>query len=320
MESRWNSKATDMRSPYTLVTLVILLLARTSAQSIARPPYFQPGTLDVRVATQQAENIVLAFPVDRKELNRFAVVQEDRDTLHLIETETALEVLQVFKGPPLPQRIGFRHYRKDLEHDVLIGPPQGPSGKLGKRGIFFLRRDSAGLLRSFVDIYRPDIPTPWIGSAMDVPACQVMPDCIPRFLLTFGPSYDHRMFLANLRLNLRVSWLLVGYLKTFDYVNQLAETKEDDIKLGACSELSAVYHVLPPSCRALASSAPILEQNHVQGLARFRMAVRQGGMPYMLSLLQTKDESNVIPYVNILRKSGDSETADLIERLLTSRR
>src|SRR5258708_37223812 len=139
----------------------------------------------------------MAERVERKEGRKVWGSRVDDGPLKLIETETTLVVLCVFKGQAPLKQIRFRHYQRNLENDVLIGPPQGPSGHMGVRGIFFLRRQATGMFHSVVDIYRPDIITPWILDASDAGSCNIPSECISRFLLTFRPNYDRDSDSAN---------------------------------------------------------------------------------------------------------------------------
>ncbi len=230
---------------YAGVAATVLLLALAGCfrhgQRLQDPPSdFQAKTLDHRRAAQTADTIVLAYPVNRKVIRELSISQVNAEPLPLLETETTLVVLSVFKGPALPKEIRFRHYQEDHRYRGLVGMPQGPSGKIGDRGIFFLRRQSTGIFRSAVDVYRPDIRTPWIREASDAAECTNAPaECISKFLLTFRPSYDQASFLAELGLNSRMSLLLVGSMNTFDLLNKLTEEADpDDIKRGACGELS----------------------------------------------------------------------------------
>jgi hypothetical protein len=215
-----------MRSPALIVFYLTLAGPFAGCRQSRHPPAdFQAETLDARSAVRTADSIVLAYPVNRKVVRKLSVIQSvtpfgtqvDDDPLPLLETEITLVVLSVFKGPPLAKEIRFRSYQEDHTYRVLIGPPQGPSGKMGDRGIFFLRRQPSGMFRSVVDVYRPDISTPWIPGTSEAGPCRNEPaQCISSFLLTFRPSYRQDSFLAELRLNARISLRLAGLAPSFD--------------------------------------------------------------------------------------------------------
>ena len=285
------------------------------------PSDFHSETLDARSAVQTANSIVLAYPVNRKVIRELFVTQVDVDPMRLLETEMTLVVLSVFKGPALPKEIRFRHYDEDHRYDGLIGPPQGPSGRMGDRGIFFLRRQASGLFRSVVDVYRPDISTPWIGGTADAGPCTNAPaECISTFLLTFRPAYDQKWFLSELRLNARKSFLLIGSMNTFDLLNKLSEEADpDNVKRGACRELSEWYDVFPQHCRLLMAGLPA-EEVYLNRAILLREHLRRGGMSWVLARLHTKDEGEALRYLQYLSQSSDAETRRIARDLLNSKK
>jgi hypothetical protein len=122
-----------------------------------QPPDLRMKTLDPKGAVQEADTIVLAYPVSQRDIRGLLVPSPDRPPLKLEETETTLQTLQVLRGAALPAQIRFRYY--DARGYAQIGPPQGPSGGVGSRGIFFLLKgQSEGIYRSVVDVYRPVLP------------------------------------------------------------------------------------------------------------------------------------------------------------------
>ena len=256
-------------SEVTLTTLLALCGASCARQAEKAPVDFRPETLNYKISITNADSIVLAYPISHKEVGRFEIRRFDNPRLPLIETETTLAVLHVFKGPNLPTNIVFRHYQEDDPHRPLIGPPQGPSGKLGERGIFFLRRSSPALFRSVVDIYRPDISTPWIREPVELPAPRErLPDSIAAFLLRFNLAYDRALFLSDLHRNTAISWLLVGDLNTSNYLKGLVEGSDPaDVKRGACAELSERYHAAPDYCKALLADS-VGERKHLDRAAQ----------------------------------------------------
>jgi hypothetical protein len=262
----------------------------------------------------------LAYPVERKELRKLSISGVDDGPLKLIETETTLVVLCVFKGQAPLKQIRFRHYQRNLENDVLIGPPQGPSGNVGVRGIFFLRRQATGMFRSVVDIYRPDIVTPWILDACDAGSCNKPSECISRLLLTFRPNYDHDAFLAHLRYNVRFSLLLVGPMDVFELLNKLsAQAGPHDVKERACRELSQWYSVFQPPCQRLMAGSPA-EEEYLNTVAGFRERLRRGGLAWAQARLETKDKSEVLRYFEVLSRSSDDETRKIAKSLLNSQK
>ncbi len=310
---------------YSALPSIVFVLALAGCFAGCRQPRHPPSdfraeTLDVRSAVQTADSIVLAYPVERKEVRKLSASRVDDGPLKLIETETTLVVLCVFKGQAPLKQIRFRHYQRNLENDVLIGPPQGPSGNVGVRGIFFLRRQATGMFRSVVDIYRPDIVTPWILDACDAGSCSRPSECISRFLLTFRPNYNRDVFLAQLRHNVRFSLLLVGPMDVFELLNKLsAQAGPRDVKERACRELSQRYKVFQPPCQRLMAGSPA-EEEYRNTVAGFRERLRRQGLIWAQAQLETKDESEVRRYLEVLSRSSDSETRKIAESLLNSQK
>jgi hypothetical protein len=308
------------------LALILLFLTLcgclTHGPELQDPPSdFQAQTLDYRRATESADSmtadiIVLAYPVVRKIIREVAITTiSDAPPSSFQETETTLAVLSVFKGADLPNQIRFRQYQEDHRYRGL---PQGPSGKMGDRGIFFLRRQSTGMFRSVVDVYRADIPTPWIREASDEGACtNALAECISRFLLTFKPGYNQSSFLAELSHNVRVSLLLIGYLNTFDLLNKLVdEADSDEVEQGACIQLSESYALFPARCRVLMTGVPKYRDSTVH----FREGLRQGGMAWVQERLHTKDPAETLRYLQLLSRSSDDETRRMAKRLLNSQK
>ena len=294
----------------------------THGKQLQDPPSdFRAETLDYKRDTQIADSIVFAYPVNRKEIRALSVTQVGANPLRLLETETNLVVVSVFKGPALPQQIRFRHYQKDYRYEMLVGMPQGPSGKVGERGIFFLRRQSTGMFRSVVDVYRPDIRTPWIREVSVAGPCTDPPaECISRFLLTFRPSYNQDSFLRGLQLSSRISLSLIGYVNTCEVLEKLAEeANPDDVKRRACGELSEFYGVFPQPCRQLMEDSTTQTQ-YPNRVVHFREGLLHGGMAWVQARLQTKDEGEVLRYLQLLTRSSDDETRRISKRLLNSKK
>jgi hypothetical protein len=311
---------------YAALALIALLLALAGFFAGCHRPRHPPSdfhaeTLDARSTVLTADSIVLGYPVNRKVIRELFLTQVDAEPLPYLETETTLVVLGVFKGPPLPKEIRFRHYDEDHRYVGVIGPPQGPSGRMGDRGIFFLRRQSTSMFRSIVDVFRPDISTPWIGGTADAGPCANAPaECISTFLLTFRPGYDQKRFISELRLNVRISWRLVAPMDLFELLNKLAEEADpDDVKRGACRELSEWYDVFPQRCRLLMAGSPA-EQVYLNRAILLREHLRHGGTAWVLARLHTKDEGEALRYLQYLSQSSDAETRRITRSLLASQK
>ena len=189
----WNTVSVREASNMSLIVNTVFIWALTipiaACQNSAVPLDVRAKTLDPRNAVQEADSIVFAYPVSQRDVREVFVPFEGRpEPMRLEETETTLKTLLVLKGAPLPAQIRFRYY--DTRGYVQVGPPQGPSGHMGSRGIFFLKQQADGSFRSAVDVYRPDIPTPWILGSREAEPCASSSDCVAKFLLTYHESDD----------------------------------------------------------------------------------------------------------------------------------
>jgi hypothetical protein len=123
-------------------------------------------TIDPGDEVRDSDTIVLAAPISQRDIRALSVVADGRDEpLRLAETETTLKVFRVLKGRVESQEIRFYYY--DARGYPLIGAPRGASGGTGSKGVFFLRKQPEGIYRSTVDVYRPDISTPWMLEVPD---------------------------------------------------------------------------------------------------------------------------------------------------------
>ena len=201
-----------------------------------------------------------------------------------------------------------------------MGPPQGPTGHMGSRGIFFLKQQPTGIFRSLVDYYRPDISTPWITGS-DSLTCTRAADCIARTLLTFHKNNDVRSFAASLLESTAQSRQLVGFWNTLQLLTELAQgAYPTEIRHEACVELSKWYALgFPASCRSLIAGTPV-EEEHVVRVARLRSKMREGGLSWLHDQIQPQDEVETTRYLEFLAASSDGETRKLAEDLLRTLR
>lgn len=283
------------------------------------PPDFQPKMLDPKVGVQEADTIVLGYPTVRRDVSSVFSIRGAAPYLKVIETETTLVVQQALKGATLPKELKFRHYS---DYPFLSGPPQGPSGHMGERGIFFLRRQPTGTFRSAVDIYRPDIPTRWItGSSKAVP-CSDPRDCVARVLLSFGQGDEADSFAAGLQTgNALLSLPLIGFLKTFQLLNELVQERyPHQVRLLACTRLSSMYALeFPSQCRALIAGTRA-EQEYTHRVAILRGRLKEGGVAWLQGGRQfdPKGPTETLQDLELIAKSADLETRKVAETLLKS--
>jgi hypothetical protein len=104
------------------------------------------------------------------------------------------------------------------------------------------------------------------------------------------------------------------------YSFRLAEEADpDDVKRGACRELSEIYGVFPDHCRSLIAGLPG-EREYLDRALRLREDLRHGGIVWVRARFQWKDEAEVFRYLHLLSQSGDAVTAAIAKRLLNSQK
>jgi hypothetical protein len=262
-------------------------------------------------SVEEADSIVLAYPVGKLDLAKLIIPREGNNRLTIVETETTLNVLQVIKGPTLEGQIRFRHYMPS----PLNGAPGGASGPTGSRGIFFLRRRPDGTFRSLVDSYRPYLPTPWLNTPVDKHIDTTPRDRIARLLLTYNPPDDQETFPYHLSERVGWSQLLTGFLKTFDLLSDLVTTPSVPVRRAACVEMSGWYPLeLIPQCASLLAGSP--DEQHYRGVAaKDRDMLRAGGVTWIKRRIRSSNSEDIKRYLRILGNSSDPETSALAHNL-----
>jgi len=299
---------------------VCLLIVWWSAgcQRVIDPPAdYRQEALDVKTAVQDADMIVLARPTSQRDIGSELHVRLAGRTepLRLQETETALAPLQIFKGAVPPNEIRFRHYKTGSGY-IQQGPPQGPSGGIGAPGIFFLKSRPGGVFRSFVDLYRPDIPTPWITGSWDALQCNDASDCILQTVFRFRSGDSGRSFSNALLVNTGLAHHFAGHIKTLQLLSDLvAESNPEGVKRTACVELSKWYVLeFPGKCKSFIAGTPT-ENEYLQRLALNRAKLKEGGLRWLRERYQLQD-SEMARELELLRASDDTEVRSHAEALL----
>ena len=293
------------------VVLILASLFTACQRRVEAPPSdFVMKTLDPSTAVQEADVIVLAYPVARKELGHVSV--------DLLETETTLKVMRVYKGKVLANEIRFRHY--EGYSFILMGPPQGPSGKMGSKGVFFLRQKPNGTYRSLVDYYRPDFPTRWIIEPIDELPCTPDSACIARLLFSVHPQDDVQVFSSEIGSNVANSQLLVGILETFRLLDSLAARSSEVVRRLACEEEFRRYVLeISTTCRSEIAGTNA-ERDYLTRSQRLQENLRQGGITWVRERIQTNSEAEIKEYLQILIDGPNSETRKLATGLLKIQR
>jgi hypothetical protein len=307
----------------TSATVFLLLTCSFAAcqKTVGAPPTdFMMKTLDMTTAVKEADSIVLAYPLTRRELGHVSVYLDQRvEPLHLLETDTTLKVMRVFKGPVLPEEIHVRHY--EGYGYILTGPPQGPSGKMGSKGVFFLRQRPGASFRSVVDYYRPDISTPWITGSADRPPCASEAACIAQLLFSLHPKDDAQLFSKALGENIALSRQLAGILGTFRLLEGLtARSSSENLRRVACEQESKWYALeISAACRSLLAGTAA-EQEYSNRSQRLQQKLGQGGLDWVRERIQAKNEMETAEYLQLLANGTNSETRRVAAGLLRTQR
>ena len=309
-----------MQVTTTAIVLTLASLFTACQRRVEAPPSdFVMKTLDPSTAVQEADVIVLAYPVARKDLRHVFVPLDHRvEPMDLLETETTLKVMRVYKGKVLAKEIRFRHY--EGYSFILMGPPQGPSGKMGSKGVFFLRQKPNGTYRSLVDYYRPDFPTRWIIEPVDELPCTPDSACIARLLFSVHPQDDVQVFSGEIGSNVANSQLLVGILETFRLLDSLAARSSEVVRRLACEEEYRRYVLeMSTTCRSEIASTDA-ERDYLTRSQRLQEHLRQGGLTWVRERIQTNSEAEIKEYLQILIDGPNSETRKLATGLLKIQR
>lgn len=307
MEPRWKSEV-------TVVPLMRLITCGVLSFSLActthtLPNDFRPATIDPQVAASRADVIVLAYPVDQRIIRDFTAADEQhRRKVHISEVETRLRVVHLIKGLGGRSDVQFDHYQEQAP--VLIGPPQGPSGGIGARGIFFLRRQSGPVFRSLVDVSRPDIRTPWVRDSVVLPACASPAECIAELLMALSPGDNEESFAASLRDNMAIVRELVGYTRTLGLVEQLLRSSPPaPIPLQGCIVMSEWFPLeLTRACISVISGTPA-GRAYTDRLHRNEMELRQKGLSWLEGRVHPNDDEEFLAYLESLSDSADESAA-----------
>ena len=299
-----------------LVVQITLPLAGCQEHS-PLPADFRMEVIDPSTATSQADTIVLAYPVQVKDNRPLIISSPNRNGISALEEmEVTLHNVLVVKGRDLPTQIQFRYY--DARGSLQVGAPQGPAGKLNTLGIFFLLRLSDGTFRSAVDVYRPDISTPWLQGAPRSLSCEKAPECVAKILLTFEQPDEPEAFASSLLRNVAISRQLAGFLNTFDLLKGLAIAKAqpDEVRRTACVELSKWYSLeLPLQCNEV-----IIDnsgwQDCLSVVGKLRERLKTAGVAWINSRIGSDSQNDTKRYLEILRAVPDPGTRASAERLL----
>jgi hypothetical protein len=294
-------------SPALCIWIVgIACQQRTPVVSDLRMRAFDP----VR-ATAEADIIVLAEPLKKHDLRLVVASFDGRPDVRVVEVEVLLKVHRILKGAIPPQEIRYRFY--DARGYAHFGPPSGPSGPIGSKGIFFLRRDGEQI-RAFVDVYRPDISTPWTKAAALAGPCVSAPNCIAQTLLGYDNSADPAEFSAALIENVAISRQLVGFLGTFALLGDLVKSDQPQrVRTAACDELQKWYVLeFPKTCRVPSDSANRISER----VARLREELLSGRTQWIARRVGNGSQEAAQDYLRSLTDSHDQDTRLIARRML----
>jgi hypothetical protein len=263
---------------------------------------------------KQSDIIVLAYPIAQQDIRAVLISVPGRvEPSRVEETIVTLLILGVLKGSVPSPELRFRYY--DARSYAQIGAPQGPTGGIGSRGVFFLREGSQGIYRSAVDIYRPDIPTPWLRETPKAEPCAAPSDCVARLLLSLRPSDNSSSFAAHLSESVAASRLFAGVLETFEMLSELtADRYPEAVRRSACIELSGWYALeLPSVCKPLVVGTP--QQDYEVGADQLREQLKEGGFDWIRRRIGSDDSRDVMRYLGLLLESPDEQTRAVAQSL-----
>lgn len=285
------------------------------------PSDLRVETLDAPVAVGRSDSIILAIPLNRRDIREFATPWKgDADAKRLAEVETTLKVIQVIKGSGLPQEVRFRFY-DGRGYTFVTGMPKGPSVQIGSVGIFFLEERPNGIFRSSVDIYRPDIAVPWLSPSEAPEPCTSPQECVAGILLGYH-GHDHAdAFTAALAVNAGLSRRLT-FFGAFERLTRLAAAEENptSVRRAACAELTGSYEFdIPPACGPLIDGSQDAADFTLHAAA-LRERLRSSGLDWVHRRVGSADADTARRYLHLLSTSHDDETRSLALSLLANLR
>lgn len=274
-------------------------------------------TLDPAAAVKESDSIIVAVPLSHRDVRKLTLPPVGPvSPTGLAETETRVAVLQVLKGPPLPSEITYRFY--DEREGAQFGPPRGPSGAIGTTALFFLRRQPDATFRAAVDVYRPDIETPWIKVQPEPKDCIAPEECVAEVLLSRHPADDPESFSRKLGDNVAISRRLTTFFKTYDLLNRLVldDDQPRQVRQAGCSQFGEWYALeLPLACESV-----LVDAQSSQDLATARRnlqeRLRKGGLGWARHRIGSESDAELDRYLHVLAKSNDEETRTLAVNLL----
>jgi hypothetical protein len=280
------------------------------------PPDIHGEVLDAPTAINSADSIVLAVPLRHRDIREWAPrSRTEPGPPKLAEVETTLKVLRVLKGPALPEEIEFRFY-DGRGYRLVIGMPKGPSGPIGTSAIFFLRQRPDGTFRSLVDIYRPDLETPWLIPPIGPNSCRSPQECVVEALLGYRGSNNWQAFGTRLARNVGIGQRL-AFLTTLDLLRRLAVNQEAPIALRqeTCGVLSEAFLLeSPPVCTEIGDQLRVKDSS--RRISEWRERLREGGLTWVQQHIGSDHTAQVKHYLLLLTKSSDRETRAVAAGLL----
>jgi hypothetical protein len=272
-------------------------------------------TIDPREDLRNSDVVVLAEPISERRSPIGSQVSTDGSApIELQEVDLTINVLFALKGGSLTGEIRFVYY--DSPQTPQIGAPRGASGGKGSMGIFFLTRQSDQTLRSAVDVYRPDISTPWLIGKPESPRCGSPSECLATLLLTFHAGDDASSFAHHLIESAATVRQAVGPNETIRLLRNLATSATPNVvRQRACSELASGYPLqFPPDCSLFLTDTARNEL--VSRSARMRDELNRRGVPWIRQMIGITDDVEVKRYLESLLQSPDAATQSLGRRLL----
>jgi hypothetical protein len=178
----------------------------------------------------------------------------------------------------------------------------------------------SGIFRSLVDEYRPDLDASWVKSKGPDLTCSDVPDCVAALLLTLHDGDDPNSFARKLLQNVAVSESLAGFLRTFDFLEDLVSRQRNvRVRTTACIELAKWYSLeLPPPCLTLLRGTEE-ETAYPARLAKIREELNQGGPKWLRARVRPKNDAEMRRYlVHMLANSADHGTREDAQRLIAA--
>ncbi len=262
--------------------------------------------LDAIKAVENADVILVGYPTAAQKAERVTVASQGYAARELIAADVSLRVVLAIKGAAHLDRIVFRYY--DENPKMVIGPERGLAIGTSGIGIYFLVRGERDKFRSFVDVFRPYIPTPWLSTSSQLPGCSDVRKCIADLLLVRSEGDAPERRFSSLPDMIAISRQVDGYVSTG---RRLLRLSREESNLGfhaeICTAVADWYRSLVPrECIDILQERPMWREFQ-EDLRQDKVRARKNGPKELLPSMYVLKDKEMLEFLELLEESHDAE-------------